>query len=369
MLPVMSAPSRHFFSTFLLVLVLASLALAYIVLRPFVHIIIIGVVLAALFHPLFRRLREAFKGRSALAALATVALIVTSIILPLFFLTGALLTQGLSSVTAVHEWLAGADLDALISNERLTPALEWVRARLPFLDLAKVDLQKDLMEFSKLAGQYLLDAGTTFLGNLAILTMDFLILVFVLFFLIRDGERMLRRLKYLTPLTEEQENRIIGQLWSVSRSVVLGSFLIAACQGLAGGLGLYLAGIPPLFWGCVMGFTSLVPVAGTALVWGPAALFLMFSGQWPWGVFLLLWGLIVVSGIDSFLRPLLLGGRSGMSMFYVFLAIIGGIKYFGPLGLLYGPLIMSLAMVMLSLYSDAYKDMLDQRASPGPDRP
>jgi predicted PurR-regulated permease PerM len=355
----MDTNTRRFSTLFFLAALACSLFLAYIVLRPFVHLIILGTVMATLFHPVFRSLRTRMGGRGGPASLATVAMVVVLLIVPLLVLTGALLNQGMQTLAAVQTWLVENDLETLLSQEHLAPYLDWIKTHFPFFDPAKIDLQTDLIELSKQSGQVILDAGTTLLGNALGLTINFCILVFILFFLMRDGESMLARIKYLLPLREDQENRIIKQFGDVSRSVVMGSFLIAVCQGLAGSLGLYIVGIPPLFWGFMMGFTSLVPVVGTAIIWIPAAVYLSLTGDWQWGLFLAAWGVVIVSGIDSILRPLLLKGRSNMSMFYVFLSILGGIKYFGALGLLYGPLIVSLAMVMLSIYSEAYRQHLD----------
>jgi predicted PurR-regulated permease PerM len=355
----MDTSTRRFSTLFFLAALACSLLLAYIVLRPFVHLIILGAVLATLCHPVFRLLRAKMGGRGGPAALVTTAMVVLLLIVPLLVLTGALLNQGMQTLSAVQTWLADNDLETLLSQEHLAPYLDWVKAHVPFLDPSKIDLQGDLIDLSKQSGQIILDAGTTLLGNALGLTINFCILVFILFFLMRDGESMLARIKYLLPLREDQENRIIKQFGDVSRSVVMGSFLIAVCQGLAGSLGLYIVGIPPLFWGFMMGFTSLVPVVGTAIIWIPAAAYLILTGDWQWGLFLCAWGVIIVSGIDSVLRPMLLKGRSNMSMFYVFLSILGGIKYYGALGLLYGPLIVSLAMVMLSIYSEAYRQQLD----------
>lgn len=342
----------------LLILALA-LTLAAIVLRPFADILIIGVVLATLFRPVHRSLTRLCGRRITLAALLTTGLIFTCIIIPLFFFLGSLLAQGVQSVNALQAKLTTMDFNSLLRQESVAPYLAWLQEHLPFLDLKKLALQADLLDISKTAGQILLDSGTKVVGNVFVLTMNFVILMFVLFFLIRDGEKMLSRLRYLLPLTTDQENRIFRQLDDVAKSVILGAFVIALAQGLAGGIGLFIVGVQPFFWGCMMGFASLIPVVGTAIIWLPVALYLILTGQWQWGVFLIGWGAVVVSGIDSVIRPLLMKNRSNMSTFWVFLAIIGGLKFFGALGILYGPLILGFAMVMLSLYAESYKHVLD----------
>jgi predicted PurR-regulated permease PerM len=365
----MNKERRQFYSTFLLLILAASLTLAYIVLRPFVDILIIGVVLAALFQPVQRRVARLCGNRTTLAALITTGLIFFCLIIPVFFFLGSLLAQGVQSVNALQAKVTTTDFNALFSHEAIAPYLEWVKEHLPFLDIKKLALQANLLSISKNAGQLLLDSGTTILGNVFVVTMNFVILIFVLFFLIRDGEAMLVYTRYLLPLSTDQENRIFRQLDDVSKSVILGAFVIALAQGAAGGLGLFIVGIKPFFWGCMMGFASLIPVVGTAIIWLPVSIYLMLTGQWEWGLFLIGWGAVVVSSIDSIIRPILMQNRSKMSTFWVFLAIIGGIKFFGALGILYGPLILGFAMVMLTLYGEDYRHVLEDRnivATPRP---
>ena len=357
----MNPQRQHFYAAFLLLILGVALTLAVIVLRPFADILIIGVVLATLFRPIHARLLGCCRLGPTLVALLTTGIIFTCIIIPLFFFLGALLAQGVQSVNALQTRLATTDFNALFGHDALAPYLGWVQDHLPFLDVKKLALQADLLDISKTAGQFLLDSGTRIIGNVFVQTMNFVILIFVLFFLIRDGDRMLERLRYLLPLTTDQENRIFRQLDDVAKSVILGAFVIALAQGLAGGIGLFIVGIPPFFWGCMMGFASLIPVVGTAIIWLPVAIYLMLTGQWQWGVFLIGWGGLVVSGIDSIIRPLLMRNRSNMSTFWVFLSIIGGIKFFGALGILYGPLVLGFAMIMLSLYAEYYKHVLDGR--------
>ncbi len=365
----MTPERRHFYSAFLLLILAVALGLAYLVLRPFVDILIIGVVLATLFQPVFRKFTALCRNRPTIGALLTTALIFTCIIIPVFFFLGALLAQGVQSVNALQARLAATDFNALFSHDAIAPYMAWLQEHLPFLDIKKLALQADLIDISKNAGQFLLDSGTRIIGNVFVLTMNFVILMFVLFFLIRDGVKMLERLSYLLPLTTEQETRIFRQFDDIAKSVILGAFVIALAQGVAGGVGLYIVGIQPFFWGCMMGFASLIPVVGTALIWLPVGVYLMLTGHTQWGLFMIGWGVLVVSSIDSVIRPILMQNRSKMSTFWVFLSIIGGIKFFGALGILYGPLILGFAMVMLSLYAEDYRHVLEERNVPSPAPP
>lgn len=121
--------------------------------------------------------------------------------------------------------------------------------------------------------------------------------------------------------------------------------------------------LPALFWGTVMAFSSLIPVVGTALVWVPAAGYLAMAARWKSAIFLIIWGVVVVGSVDNFLRPFLMRGKEGVSPFYIFLTIIGGIQLFGLAGILYGPLILGFATVMLYIYQVEYQDVLGDEAS------
>ena len=360
------AKQEQIYSFFLLGILAVSLYFAYQVLNPFLHNICIAVILASLLHPVHWRLRAALKGRDTLAALCSTLLVLVLIILPMFLFMGALVGQAVKSIAGVQAWLKTAHLDTWLSGESISPYVTWVQQTFPWLelDISKLDVRNSLLDLSKNMGQIMIDLGTRMLGNFIGVLLDFLIMLFVLFFLFRDGESMLRQLKHLSPLHDDQEDRILRRMRDVARSVVVGSFLVAICQGLVGGLGLAIVGVPALFWGAMMGFASLVPVVGTMLIWGPAALYLLIVGDWQGALIITGWGAVIVSSIDSFLRPMLMKGQAQMSTFWVFLSIIGGIKFFGPLGILYGPMILALAMVMLGIYADEYSDQLSPKCPP-----
>ena len=124
------------------------------------------------------------------------------------------------------------------------------------------------------------------MGICSELSSRFFIMMFIIFFLLRDGAEMVEKIKYLAPLREDQEDRIIERIRAVARSALLGSFLVALGQGLSGGIGLSIVGIPGFFWGAMMGFTSLIPLIGTALIWVPAVIYLALLGKWKSMVFL-----------------------------------------------------------------------------------
>jgi len=367
----LKGPTSGIYKWALGALILLALYLGYRVFSPFLAPVIFSSVLAAIFYPLQARLAARLGGRDTLAALAVLVLVVVCVFLPTFVFFSGLVSQAATSIADLTAWVHSEDFARLAERARVDEVTAWLHERLPFLDLSGLDIQAGLIDFSRNVGQTVIRTGTSIVGNAVDVLFSFLIMLFVLFFFLRDGRRIVAYVKYLSPLHESQEDSIIASLRNVSRAVLVGGLLVAVLQGVAGGVGLAIAGIPALFWGTMMGFTSLIPVLGTGLVWVPASTYLLLTGQWKMGVFLLIWCGVGVTSIDTFLRPYFMRGSSGMPLLAIFLSVIGGLQIFGPAGLLYGPLILAFAMVMLGLYAEEFHEILefDPRRPPGGPRP
>lgn len=187
-------------------------------------------------------------------------------------------------------------------------------------------------------------------------------MLFVLFFLLRDHDKMVATVRNVLPLSRSQEDALFSEVQTVAKSAVLGSFMTALAQGVAGGFAMWLCGFPGLFWGSMMAFASFIPVVGTALIWVPVTLYLLLLGQWEWALFLTGWGIIVVGSIDNVLRPLLMqGGDSNMNTLLIFFSILGGLQLFGLIGLIYGPIIFGVTLVLFKLYEIEFKDFLEHQ--------
>jgi predicted PurR-regulated permease PerM len=343
---------------FLLLVLFFSLYLVYLILRPFLHILVFAIVIASLFYPVQLYLTRIYRGRKNLAALTVIFVITFLLAIPVFLFVSALVAQGLDSVNKITVWLKSGDLQKLIEDPRIHAFMQRIQARFPYLDIKSLDIPGNLLQLSKTLGQLLLTKGAALLSNVVALVADFFIMIFVVFYLVRDGREMMDQGRYFSPLRKDQEDRIINGIRVVAKSVLLGTFATALCQGVIGGIGLAIVGIPALFWGTVMAFASLIPIIGTGLVWVPAVGYLLILGQWKWGLFLTLWCALILGSVDNFLRPFLMQGEGKMSPFYIFLAIIGGVQLFGLAGILYGPLILSFAMIMLYIYGVEYREDL-----------
>jgi predicted PurR-regulated permease PerM len=175
----------------------------------------------------------------------------------------------------------------------------------------------------------------------------FAIMLFLLFFFLRDGDTMLTRARRLIPLTEERKERLFRQLGGVTRAIVVGTSVTALLEGVLVGIGFAIASLPsPVVFGVLAALLSMLPVGGAAFVWGPAAIWLFVDGHWGFGIFMVAWGLLL-GGLDNFLRPMLISGRARISALAVFIGVLGGIPAFGAIGVIAGPVVLSLVLALV----------------------
>jgi predicted PurR-regulated permease PerM len=343
---------------FSLCLLFFFLYLAFILFRPYCGTIVFAVALISVCHPAHQRILQRCKGRKNLAALVSTTLLVLVIIIPLLSFTAALIDQGAVSLGQVNAWVKAGNLEKAIASEKLQPVRTLVDRLLTRFKIRELNLQKMLAESSAKLGKFVLSRGTELLGNATRLLVSFLLLILMVFYFFRDGQLMVERLQHLLPLSKENEERLTERVRVLSNTVVLANVATAAAQGVVGGIGLWIAGIPALFWGSMMAFTSLIPAVGTALVWVPAVAYLLITGHKGKALFLAIWCVVLVGSIDNFLRPFLMKGEGGTSSFYLFFAILGGMQAFGLMGIIYGPLILGMCSIVIYQYELEYKDLL-----------
>ncbi|WP_290922387.1 AI-2E family transporter [Halodesulfovibrio sp.] len=360
--PTLKFPRNNLFRYFTILLLIFSLYLAYLIAAPFLHTIIISIVIAACCYPAYKRILNWVNGREIWASTIAMLLLVLCIAVPLTLFITSLIPQAVDSVHAVTTWLQQSQSESFLSEIQHNQTLQWFHEKLPFFDINETAIKSYLATISKAVGQQLVAFGTSALGDTFNFVAKFLLMLLIVFFLLKDGSKMIEGLKYLWPMRESQEDALLHSLRSTSRSVLVGGLLVAIIQGVVGGIGLAFVGITPLFWGTVMSFCSLIPIAGTGIVWIPASLYLFFTSGWQSALFMVLWGAIPVAAIDSFLRPYFMRESSGVSVFFIFLSILGGLKTFGMLGILYGPLILSFVMVMLKIYGEEYHYVLSENS-------
>ncbi|MEW6428885.1 MAG: AI-2E family transporter [Thermodesulfobacteriota bacterium] len=346
---------------FLLILLALFLFGSFRIVQPYLHTIVLATILAGVFRPLHRRLEARLGGRADLSAFCSCLLLTLTVFFPFVFILTGLVQQGVHSFHAISEWIGGGGLEKMLHSSQVRWAVGLAERYLPGFDLKPENLQGMLLAASSTMGRAVLDHGGEIAGNVGALTGKFFLLIFIFYFLVRDGAAISASVLHLLPLATSHERQILDKIKAVSRSALLGTLITALAQGIAGGLAFLVCGLPALFWGVMMAFASLVPVVGTALIWLPAAAYLFLADRWGYGIFMVIWCVLVVGGIDNFVRPLFMKGAADMSTMLIFFSIMGGITAFGLVGILFGPLIFGMTLVLLYIYRIEFAPFLQHQ--------
>ena len=342
----MAMPSSFYPRVFALT-VAAVLGYALILIfAPFIRPMTWAAFLAFLLYPLNLRLRRKFPGRGLAAGVLTLLAPIV-ILLPLSALSIDFVTQ----ISALTQKLQKSAADLDIKSFSDLQQFPWIARINVWLEgnagISAEQIQSWLVSGTRevLKGAATMGGGF-FLGALGSL-LGFAIMLFLLFFFLRDGDSMLDRARRLIPLDEVRKERLFRQLGGVTRAIVVGTSVTAILQGILVGIGFTICGLAsPVVFGVLAALLSMLPVGGSAFVWGPAAIWLFIDGRWGFGIFMLVWGLLL-GGLDNVLRPMLISGRARISALAVFIGVLGGIPAFGAIGIIAGPVVLSLVLALI----------------------
>jgi predicted PurR-regulated permease PerM len=336
----------------LLVLVALATLLFALILWPFFGAVCWAVFIAIVFWPMHLRLLRDSRGRKGLAALVSVAAILLIVILPLAMVSASI-TQEASVMVAK---LRSGEIQIGVYFQRFIDALpEWGRSVLQRFGMADLGLlQQKILGILGNSGQALTSRAFS-IGQITLdFVVGFFVMLYVLYFLFRDGDRLVVAIQKRIPLREEHTHRLLTQFATVVRATVKGNIVVALIQGALGSLAFWVLGLPgAILWGAVMAVLSLLPAVGAALVWGPVAAYFFFSGEVVKGVGLTLWGVIAIGLVDNFLRPILVGRDTRMPDYLVLVATLGGIVIFGLNGFVIGPVIAAVFLVSWDMLATA----------------
>ena len=350
--------SRHWI--LLLTLAIAIYA-CYLLLTPYLNSIALGFIVSLLFLPVHNRIHAFMPSSPNLAAILSCLLLTFIVLIPLLLVAIALIDQGMQFSGNAYTWLTQGGAKELINHQWVHHTFQVIDKWLPFDAIKPEELLQRAASTITNFSSHLVSASTKILGDITGVIVDFTLMLFVLFFFLRDNDKIHTTMRHVVPLSRSQEDQIFNEVEQVAKSAVLGSFLTAIAQGFAGGIAMSFAGFSGLFWGSIMGFASFIPFVGTALIWVPASIYLALTGDWHWAGFLMIWGIFIVGSIDNFLRPLLMQGNSGMNTLLLFFSLLGGLQLFGLIGLIYGPIIFAVTIVLFRLYESEFKGFIEQQ--------
>ncbi|MDG3087179.1 AI-2E family transporter [Vibrio hannami] len=343
------------------VLIIALLAAAYacyLLVQPYVNSIVMAFIISMLMFPIHERIQSKMPTHKNFASFLSCLVLTFIIVIPLLTVFGAIVQQGSVASQGVFHWVTNGGIQQLFDLPWVVKIVSLANEYLPFDEINPQDIAQKIGQFATSFGTNLVAISAKILGDATNFLMDFFLMLFVLFFLLRDNEKIIKALRHILPLSRSQEDKLLSEVEKVSKSAVLGSFLTAIAQGLAGGIGMWIVGFPGLFWGTMFGFASFIPVVGTALIWIPTTLYLIIIGDINWAIFLAVWSAVVVGSIDNVLRPLLMQGSAGMNTLMIFFSLLGGIQLFGLIGLIYGPLIFAVTIVLFNIYEEEFHNFL-----------
>lgn len=342
----------------LLVATAIALYLCWLMLQPFVNVLAWAAVLVIVFYPVHRRL-VAWSHRPATSALLSSLLVIITILVPLTLITLAVVNELSNAVQAVH-----ANLSTLLDpqNSILGRGIGWLGQ---YINIEELRSGEFLKERLKSMGGTIAGSALGVFGGLVGAVVQIFFVIFTMYYLFRDGERFVRALPDTLPLRREQSERIFERTRDVISASLYGVLVIAVIQGALGGLAFWALGLPSaIVWAVVMTFLSMIPMAGSFVVWAPAAIYLGLSGQWGKALMLAAWGALVIGTVDNFLRPKLVGERTKLHELFIFFAVLGGLQVFGVVGIVLGPVVLAITLALLDVFRQTQQSHEEPREEP-----
>lgn len=339
------AVNRFYFIT-LTFLVIALGYLSYQILKPFLSPIAWAIVLSLVFYPVYAFMLRYIKWRSV-ASIITLVLILVIIIGPFSYLSFLLVKE----LRSISDYVEEGRIEAM-QHALQHPTIKAIIDKLTSLfDITEAEIDKAIVDSISKLGKELMSRITKGVGDIVAVAVNFIFMAFSIFFILKDGTEFLNRIRNYMPFSEEQKDRLTTQIRDIIISTVYGGVVVAIVQGIIGGLAFYILGIPsPVVWGLAISIASFIPLLGAFAVWGPAVVYLFLQGAALKGIALAIIGIFGISLIDNILKPIIIGGRTKMPILAIFFSVLGGIKLFGLIGLVMGPLVLAIFVSLVEIF-------------------
>ncbi|MFA6072857.1 MAG: AI-2E family transporter [Candidatus Woesearchaeota archaeon] len=318
---------------FIALYVLAIITL-FLLFSPYLSFLILGAIIVIFLFPINLFLRKFIKNKIACSILMT-GLVLLFILIPTLYL-GYVVTK---EATSAYTMMLNTNYSALstqISNVLGFP----------------VDISDLVIPLSNFLVSYMSNALPSLLSSISDFTVKLFLMFFLIYYTFKEGDIILHGFMNILPITKNHKEQILDEANKVLYGVMHGQFLIALIQGILGGLGFWVFGFPnPVFWGFIMGVLAFIPMLGTPLVWLPASLIQLAAGNKFGAIGMLLFGAIIVMNIDNVLKPRIIGNKTGLHPLLVLLGIFGGIQLFGIIGMIIGPIIVALCILIIKFFN------------------
>lgn len=329
---------------FLIGILIISLFLGFLIIKPFIIPILTAIFLAYAFQPLSKKINEKIKKDWA-SSLIICLMIILVIIIPLILTIQALTTQSISVYSETQNYLNSQDTGLKDLNTAIND---------------KSGINLDLQSIILTSVNFFIEKTKYVISSLPNLFLKFFVMLFLLYYLLKDWDKLVLKTRKYIPLKKDNKDKIINEIDNVTKAVIYGTLMTAVIQGILATIAYFVVGInSPLFWGSITIIAALIPFGGTAIIWLPASIILIMKGIFLHtpslivkGIGLLIYGILLVSTIDNFIKPKLIGNKVHMHPALVLLGVIGGISVFGFIGIIFGPLIFGLITTIFEVYSE-----------------
>ncbi|MCP9472414.1 MAG: AI-2E family transporter [Nitrospira sp.] len=348
---------QHLFSIVFFALLGLLLYQMGLVLQPFVFPALWAVLLAHGTFPLHRRLSKLFNGNETLSAAVLTIGALGMVVVPLALMGVLLVHEAGVAEEVIRAWVESGGLQRLPDQVATIPIIGgWLRTTLAGIDLQRMSLEQSVVTGVTAVSRFLVGRMGDLLKNAVLLVTDFFIMLLVLFFLYRDGPTWFSSWYQLIPMDESHKQKIMARLDQTIRAVVKGVLVTAIVQGVLAGLAYLALAVPfPVVLTALTILLAPIPFGGTALVWGPVGLYLLWIGEAGKALMMLAWGVGVVSMVDHVLRPWLIGQDVQIPVLLLVLSVLGGLAVYGVLGIFVGPVLVSLLMTAVQIYREEYQ--------------
>jgi predicted PurR-regulated permease PerM len=348
--------NKNIILLFFLALFIISLGMLGRLLWPFLSIILLAAVITSVFYPVFKLLKK--KMPAVLASLTTCILLFFIMLVPIAFFVSILTREAYGLYLMAKNAVLDDQLRQLLINTRILEKINLLLSRFD-IHVTTEELIRPISEMGKFVGLYLFNQVSSIAQNVLSFLINFFLLMLVSFYLFIDGPRLMNFIIELSPLPHEQVQTLIRKFEDMAGAIIIGNGLGGIFQGIMGGVAFALGGLnSPFLWGVVMSLLAFLPIVGIGLVFIPAAVYLFLMGHVVTSIVFWLFYLILSSSVEYVFKPRLVGKRVKMHTLLVFFAIVGGLKLFGILGIIYGPLVVTFFSTLADIYHSSYKRMI-----------
>ncbi len=353
--------SRYPILLFFIACFLGSLFLLGWLLLPFMAILIMGAVVSGIFYPIYRYIKRHPKIRPSFASMLTCILIFFLLFVPIVFFVGSLTQQAYGLYQKAQGATINQQIDGLLQQSHILDIANNILEKFQ-IEITGEELKKGVSEAAKFVGLFLFEQARTIASNTLAFVVNFFLMLMVIFFLLLDGDKLVAYIVDLSPLPSDQEFMLISKFSDIAGAILVVNGLGGFIQGLLGGLTFWIFGFPSAFlWGVIMGLLAFLPIIGIGVVFIPTAIYLFLQGRVAAGIFFIIFYFVLSMGIEYIFKPKVVGQRVKMHPLLVFFAIIGGLKLFGILGIIYGPLVVTGFLTMADIYRSNYQQLVETK--------